>query len=78
MATKITAYLSADGKIYETQSEAEKAELNSAVEYLAEIDKDHLMSVVTGHSTNQKTRDAILLIASRLPALCLPIEDEPR
>ncbi len=72
MATRVTAYRGEDGKLYESQSDAEKAELKAAVEHLASMEKSHVMNVVFGHSHCEATRKAIQLIANRLPPLCEP------
>jgi hypothetical protein len=72
MVTKVDAYQDCYGGFHKTKEEAEKAEITVAVDHMASLEKNHLMNVMTGHSTSEQTRNAIRLLADRLPPLCSP------
>lgn len=76
MAKKIDAYEDCYGRVHRTRSEAEKAEIEVAVGHLVGCEKNHLLNVMSGHSTSEVTRRALRLLADRLPPLCSPVSEE--
>lgn len=63
MATRVNAYRSKSGKLFESEKEARDDEIEHAIQIISASDSYHLKNVASGHSMCRTTREAICLLA---------------